>query len=108
MSKGILSAGQCSSNSKKKKYNERVDFLIAQKMIWKFLSTDSIEIQEVRVSRYTKAELAVRLGITVEELDKTRKNYFYKSIASKIALPLAKLYCSTRWVEDSNSECFLQ
>ncbi len=104
VSNDILYAGQCSSNSKKSKYNEQLNFLVAQKMVWKFLSIDRIEIQEVRVARYTKTELAVKLGITVEELDKARKSYFYKSIASKISLPLAELYCSTKWVDGNNAK----
>jgi len=110
VSEDILYAGQCSSNRKKKKskYSEQLNFLVAQKMVWKFLSIDRIEIQEVKVVRYTKTELAVKLGITVEELDKARKSYFYKNIASKISLPLVELYCSTKWVNDNNAKQYLQ
>jgi hypothetical protein len=90
------------NDKNKLKYEGALDFLVAQKMIRKFLSGNRIETREIRVLKYTKEELATRLGITVEELYKCKRSYFYKKISMRILLPLVALYCSTKWVEDGD------
>ena len=88
------------------KKRDTLDFLNAQEIINKFLSIDRVEIkdaEEVILPKYTKNELAMKLGITVEELDKAKQKEFYGKISNKIILPLVTLYCSTKWVKDNGS-----
>jgi hypothetical protein len=63
---------------------------------------DRFETKEIRVLKYTKEVLAKKIGITVEELDKCRRDYFCKNVSKKILLPVVALYCSTKWVEDES------
>ena len=105
MTKGILDAGQSSSN---------VSFLVAQEMINRFLTLDRIKTAldegrfsnnapddkpEVRLKPFTREELAKKLGISVQELEKLKSPEFYEQMASKISSPLNSLYCATKFAD---------
>lgn len=101
-----LESNLFSDSKEEQKKRDTLGFLNAQEIINKFLSVDRIEIknaEEIILPKYTKNELAMKLGITVEELDKARQNKFYEQVSSKIILPLVTLYCSTKWVKDNGS-----
>jgi hypothetical protein len=55
----------------------------------------------VRIGAYAKEELAKKLGITPEELEKLKFSDFYEKMVTKISLPLNRLYCATKF---TNSE----
>jgi hypothetical protein len=89
-------------------------FKTAQKMIRKFLTCERIKTDldegrikginlnnesEIKINAYTKNELAKKLGITQEELEKFKSRIFYENMASKISLPLIRLYCSAKFVD---------
>jgi len=80
--------------------NKNISFLTAQQMINKFLTYDRIVTKKVKCLKYTKIELAEKLNLTPKSLDKLKLPYFYRSMASRITLPLVRLYCATGWVED--------
>lgn len=105
MAKTSLSAGQLSGN---------LNFSTAQKMIHRMLIHDRIKIAlddgrvvnpainnetEIRLKAYTREELAKKIGITPEELEKLKSTDFYKEMATKISLPLIRLYCSIKFVD---------
>ncbi len=105
MSKESIAAGQLSGN---------LNFRVAQKMIHRLLTHDRIKTAlddgriggykpndktEIKVEAFTKKELAEKLGISLEELERLKRPSFYKSMGRKISLPLIRLYCSTRFVD---------
>ena len=106
MTKRIVTAGQAPGNDREQteiKVNDRngnIGFSTTQQMINKFLTYDRIAIKKVRCLKYTKIELAEKLNLTPKSLDKLKLPYFYKSMVSRITLPLVRLYCATGWVED--------
>jgi len=91
-----------------------LNFKTAQKMIYRFLTEDRIKtgLDEgrginhhesnnklvVKVGPYTKNELAEKLNISLKEFGKLKFPYFYHIMASKISLPLVRLYCATKFV----------
>jgi hypothetical protein len=98
MSKDSLTAGQSSGN---------LNFKTAQKMIHRLLTEERIKTSlddgiikgnalppelEVRVKAYTKKELADKLSISVEDINKLNLQSFYEGIVNKISLPLVTLY----------------
>jgi hypothetical protein len=104
MTKNILTAGQTSGN---------VSFLTAQKMIHRLLNHDRIKTDldderikglgsynepETKIGAFTKERLAEKLGISPEEIENLKSPDFYEGIANKISLPLARLYCATKFV----------
>lgn len=104
MSKNSIIAGQSSGN---------LNFETAQKIIHQLLTQDRIKTAlddgrvinpalcngpKTRVAAYTKEELAKKLGITVEELDKLKFPDFYEKMVNKISLPLTMLYCATKFI----------
>jgi len=105
MSPNSITAGQSSGN---------LSFSTAQKMIHQFLTRDRIKTAlddgrvinpelynepKIRMKAYTKEELAKKLGITQEELEKLKSRDFYEKIANEISLPLIRLYCATKFVD---------
>ena len=80
--------------------NKNLGFSTAQQMINKFLTYDRIVTKKVKCLKYTKIELVEKLNLTSKSLDKLKLPYFYRSMASRITLPLVRLYCATGWVED--------
>ena len=105
MSNDSIIAGQLSGN---------LNFQTAQKMIQRLLTHDRIKTAldegrvinhasnnkpEVKIGAFTKEELAIKLGISTKELDKLKRQSFYKGMASKISLPLIRLYCSIKFVD---------
>ncbi|CAL7962656.1 hypothetical protein GAMM_40004 [Gammaproteobacteria bacterium] len=105
MSKDSIAAGKSSGN---------LNFSVAQKMIHQLLTMDRIKTAlddgkvinltlcnepKIRLAAYTKDELAKKLGITTKELEKLKIPNFYKGIASKISLPLSRLYCATKFAD---------
>ena len=104
MTNNILTARQLSGN---------LSFSTAQKMIHRLLTLDRIKAElndgkaiscastnkpEVILKAFTEPELAEKLGISVDELNKLNRPYFYRGMASKISLPLNRLYCATKFV----------
>lgn len=105
MANEIVTASQSSGN---------LNFKTAQKMVHKLLTEERIKtaLDEgrcipnwlpshepiVKLAPYTKRELADKLGITVENLDKLNSQSFYEGIVNKISLPLTVLYCATKFV----------
>ncbi len=101
-----ITAGQSSGN---------VSFSTAQKMIYRLLNHDRIKTDldegrikglelrndkpAIKVGPFTKEELAEKLGISLKELEDLKHWKFYENIASKISLPLTRLYCSTKFVD---------
>jgi hypothetical protein len=74
-------------------------------MIDRLLTIDRLEKKkgrvdkvELRCTKYTKAELSQKLGITPKELDRLKLPRFYNSMVNKVALPLIALYCLTKFV----------
>ncbi len=103
MAKHSLNAGQLSGN---------LNFSTAKKMIHRLLTHDRIKTAldegktmdyvsndkpEIKVRPFAKEELAEKLGISPKELDKLKRPSFYENMASKISLPLIRLYCSTKF-----------
>jgi hypothetical protein len=80
--------------------NKSVNFSTAQQMINKFLTHDRIITKKERCLKYTKWELAEKLNLTPKSLDKLKLPDFYRIVANRITLPLARLYCATGWVDD--------
>ncbi len=104
MANEIVTASQSSGN---------LNFKTAQKIIYRFLTEERIKtalddgrcinpalLNELKIimKPYTKEELAKKLGIMPEELDKLKFPDFYEEMVSKISLPLTRLYCSTKFV----------
>jgi hypothetical protein len=58
----------------------------------------------VKVKTYTKEELVEKLGISLEEFERLKSPNFYRSIASKISLPLVRLYCATKFTDGDKFE----
>ena|SRR3990170_2653507 len=105
MSTDSITAGQLSGN---------VNFRAAQKMIHRLLTHERIKTAldegktmdyvsndkpEIKVRPFTKEELAEKLGISSKELDRLKSPSFYEGMASKISLPLSRLYCATKFVD---------
>lgn len=105
MTNSILNARQLSGN---------VSFSTAQEMINRFLTLDRIKTAldegkpinyaldnkpEVRLKPFTKEELAKKLGISVQELEKLKYPTFYEKMASKISSALNSLYCATKFAD---------
>jgi|APSaa5957512622_1039677.scaffolds.fasta_scaffold102965_2 hypothetical protein len=100
MTVDIVAAGQSPGNkasnkgkSKKRLENKRkqktsteldknrgLSFSTAYKMIHRFLTCDRIHKKEGRRLRYTKEELAEKLGISLDELERLNLPCFYKSV----------------------------
>jgi hypothetical protein len=108
-----LSAGQSPgnrSNEERSKIeikigkNKTIGFLVAQKMLNKFLTCDRIITKEERCLRYSEEELAKKLNITVDGAKRLNFPCFYKAMASKIKTPLIHLYCSTKWADGEFKE----
>jgi hypothetical protein len=81
-----------------------LSFFTAQHMVLRLLTVDRLEKEsqykkELRCAKYTKEELAQKLGITTNELKKFKLPHFYNSIVGKISMPLISLYCATKWVD---------
>jgi hypothetical protein len=102
MAKISIAAEQSSGN---------LNFETAQKIIHQFLTKDRIKTAlddgrcinpalpnepKITMKPYTKEELAKKLGITLEELEKLESPATYEKIAYKISLPLICLYCATK------------
>ena len=108
MAKISVIVGQLSGNSGNSKNQSEtktnigrtISFLTVQKMIYRFLTCDRIIKVEVKRPKYTKYELAEKLNLSEQELKKLRLPYFCRAVISKINLPLVRLYCSTKWVDD--------
>lgn len=105
MANEIVTASQSSGN---------LNFKTVQKMIHRLLTEERIKtpldegrvinpalcnVLKVRVAAYTKEELAKKLGITPEELEKLRYPDFYEEMADKISLLLINIYCSTKFAD---------
>ncbi len=106
MTKINITAGQSSGN---------VSFSTAQKMIHRLLNHDRIKTDldegrirglglcndkpAIKVKPFTKEELAEKLGISLREFEELKSPGFYEDIASKISLPLNRLYCATKFVD---------
>jgi len=105
MAKISIAAGQLSGN---------LNFRAAQKMIHQFLTQDRIKTALdnrkvinpalcdepiIIMKAYTKEELAKKLGITSEELEKLKSPDFYTDMANKISLPLICLYGATKFAD---------
>ena len=80
MTTRILIAGRIYGNDDIDK-NKNLSFSVAQKMIHRLLATDRTEKESLRnmvnkketiCTKYTKEELAQKLGITTQELDKLK------------------------------------
>ena len=108
MTDDILTVKEESSNCETKvkgkinpdrRLNNHLKFSTVQNIIYKFLNCNRIETVEIKCVKYTKEELAERIGITIKELEAAKAPYFYTSIASKISLPLISLYCSAKWAD---------
>ena len=111
MTKSSLTAGESSGNNnscnkcqletKESKSGgfRMLSFLTAQRAIHKFLTCDWVIRVEKRCLKYSKEELAKKLGITLKEFEKLRSPSCYKNIAAKITQPLASLCCSTKWID---------
>ena len=54
---------------------------------------------EIKIRAFTKEELAEKLDISLEELDRLKLPSFYKGIAHKISLPLIILYRATKFAD---------
>jgi hypothetical protein len=108
MAKISIAAGQSSGN---------LNFETAQKIIQQLLTQNRIKtaLDDSRVinpalpnepkiimKAYTKEELAKKLGITTEELEKLKSSDFYVKMANKIPLPLILLYCATKFADDKH------
>jgi hypothetical protein len=104
MTDSILTTRQLSGN---------LSFSTAHKMIHRLLTLDRIKTElddgraishaqtnkpEVILKAFTEPELAEKLGISVEELNKLNYQPFYKETASKVSPPLNRLYCATKFV----------
>lgn len=108
MSTGSVIAWQAPSNSEKvaneelstKRKAKHLDFLLVRNMIQRFLTCDRVKIEEKRCLRYSTEELAERLEITPDELERFKTPGFYKRQGAKITLAVINLYCATKWVED--------
>jgi hypothetical protein len=99
-------AGQSSGN---------LNFSTAQKMIHRLLTHDRIKTDldegrirglglsndkpEVKAGAFTKEELAEKLSISPEDLEKLESSDLYESIANKVSLPLIRLYCATKFAD---------
>lgn len=105
MSEDSIIAGQSFGN---------LNFSTAQKMINRLLTHDRIRTKlyegrirgrspynesEIKIRAFNKKELAEKFGINLEEFDKLKSPDFYSSMASKISLPLIRLYCATKFVD---------
>lgn len=103
MSKDSIDACQSSGN---------LNFETAQKIIHGFLTEERVKTAlddgrcinpalpnepKIIMKPYTKKELAKKLGITPEELEKLKFPDFYEKMVSKISLPLIQLYCATKF-----------
>ena len=107
MTKVILAAEQVSSNCKRKSeivnktnnhLKDYLSFLVVRKMIYKFLACDRVILTPTKAKNLTELELSNKLNITPKQLRQLQKSQaFYRQIIKKINLPLAKLYCNTRW-----------
>jgi len=75
-----------------------LNFYSTKKIIHRFLNCDRVIFLPHIVPRFTEAELAKKLNITILQLKQLQKSSkFYKGMAKNICLPLASLYCSTRF-----------
>ncbi|CAL7959138.1 hypothetical protein GAMM_100017 [Gammaproteobacteria bacterium] len=106
MAKISIAAGQSSGN---------LNFRVAQKMVHRLLTHERIktDLDEGRVRRlesrgnksavkikaFTKKELAEKLGVSQEDIEKLESPSFYDSMASKISLSLSRLYCATKFAD---------
>ena len=104
MTTRIVATSQLSGNAIDSKTRiQHLSFLTTQKMIRRFLSCDRIITAEMRGEKLTIQELASRLSVNPLELElfiRPISRAPYRKTAGKIALPLIKLYCSTKWAED--------
>ena len=76
-----------------------LSFSVATKMINKFLTVNRIDNKGKNV-KYTKEELAEKLGITIEEFERLKSPSFYKSKGNKVTMALVSLYCDTKWAKE--------
>ncbi len=89
-----------------------LNFKTAQKIIHQLLTQDRIKTAldgrrainpalpnepKIIMMPYSKEKLAKKLDITSEEPVKLKFPDFYEGIASKISLPLIRLYCATNF-----------
>ncbi len=87
---------------------------MAQKIIHRLLTHDKLKMAldegkimdsvssdkpEIKVKAFAKEELAEKLGICPEELEKLKSPSFYEGIVNKISLPLIRLYCATKFAD---------
>jgi len=107
MTKHIVTTSQLSGNGadsrSDKTRTQHLSFRTAQKMIRRFLSRDRIITAEILDEKLTIKELAKRLSVDSLELEPFIRPISivpYRKTSGKIALPLIKLYCSTKWAED--------
>jgi hypothetical protein len=93
--------------------SSNLNFSTAQKMIHRLLNHDRIktDLDEsrirglgscndkpvIKVKAFTRRELAERLGINSEELERLNSPDFYEDTVSKISLPLISLYCAIKF-----------
>ena len=74
----------------------------AVKQLNDLLLCERLETVEVKRPPYSKEELAQLFGISVNEINKIlRHQTAGRFIVSKITLPLAKLYCSVKFSDQS-------
>jgi len=108
-----LSAGQSPGNRSNEEpskteigngRNKTISFLVAQKMLNKFLACDRIITKEERCLRYDEEGLAKILNITPKALKRLKFPCFYRAMVSRMNLPLVRLYCSTKWADGEFKE----
>ena len=108
MTKRIVTTSQLSGNGvdnrSDKTRTQHLSFRTAQKMIRRFLSCDRIIAAEILDKKLTIQELAKKLSVNPLELEQFTipiSSSSYRKTSGKIALPLIKLYCNTKWAEDN-------
>lgn len=113
MAEFIVNVGYLSDNKSNEKLtkieiegnkSKIISFETVQKMLNKFLTCDRVITKEHRCLKYNEEELAKKLNITLEELKRLKLPYFYKQMIYRITLPLVRLYCSTKWIDDENGK----
>lgn len=80
-----------------------LSFPTAQKMIKRLLTCDRVVTKEIKAENFTIKELAEELSVDLPNLEafiKAPSKTLYGKMASKISLPLIRLYYDTKWTEN--------
>lgn len=83
---------------RKEKEEDYIAFTSALKMIERLLTEKRITKDEGIIPPLTKKELLKELHMNSQEFTYLHEKNYYKAMACRVCVPLATLYCKTKFV----------